>query len=1351
MAAVQVGTSNNVPIAFPSSPLDSEMQLSQSQPPPTPPKEHKALPPQLPFNRGWTSPRKAPAPPPKSPLPDLPPKAQQPLQASSSSSTWTWKRPGDFSAEAAAALLPAFADNDVLASAPKTPGGAPQLPDFPFIQPRDESMGCLADRRREKGKGREEAPGILTSSPSVSTHRPTPSADSLFEFGSASMIRPFPATASSSRRPRIPAAYQHQAPSSPRLDAARHPTLTNGNAPRHAHTRFNSESAATSLASPMPMADKPPALPPPLIPAENDEMDVVMAAGRHSRRRNRSAGNLLDMQEQLSSATTSSNHTVSRTITPVTARSRTPASMASRLDLGPAGTGDAKQTSAVPDPAVPSDAAAAASESQPVISQPTTPNTPKSPGIPAVLPESKSSPKSWRSVPNFRFGSNGNLHSTPSWSRRQPISPALASPASVQGSIGDSPMHPIHRKAPGTFSQRARTWSRTRKQQADPNDDSSEGQFRCAQAGSFDRSQSRAALQSHSQSVDALASSRSLAFPTPERNPYDVHDMHDVTCTPSYAKTGIKNLWENTKHRLHASRSQPSLVEEEQRSDKDRSNAYNNPPLPTKSSMPSLGTYAGHQGQQPQQAHHKLSTSVSAPPLSRVATDYGRKRSKSLKGRFQPSSNKRDTYVFKADADESTLPPRTVHSPVPLVRQVVRRDERAWTPMAVLHNTNGSDAHTKAGDDSASILSREPETWQVNTTSTANSPYVGVAPFRSLVDASRGGDEEEEEEDNSYQYLAIDVGGVPQGDSPNTSASRSMTRSDSDLRSQYTSGVGRKADPHESLNLGELLAAHRMKRESSSYEQDVGRWRDLGVDGFSEDGKATRFSGSAGHRGRRISFAPSATSSNKKEGQSSFFYTGATRSEFPRSMSHGGVGDSPRSSISPATSKHTSATSGDMMSTPSCDGENGTWEHARPSSEFFSSSSVRRMRMSNSNGNGDAGVPMVPATPRSNILSLARSSTSGKDGGNTDGTEGDQGEGAGKASMGNESATDTSSTIKAGSSFLPRLDSDLTIKRLAELEAENARQAKDSAQGHQGTRNEQPTFKFPRPHLANGEVTPTSKAAPVTGGGAKPRVNGAHHHHASIPSISSQSSVGTTATRFGFPSFMERGSGSASASASASASGSADQSYQSITDRKLQQSPMTPSTATMPSSIATTPTSATSQATTPTSAAFTRHHKTSASTSSLGSNATSSRVYMNGPSWMASGRGAGVVAATPAGHSKAASLDAQSERNPGQTTPFHPYAYARRSATPQAEHATIRLSTDLGSVDGNGNSAETAAAGGNSGVAPVHPGHRRLKNSIDLLERGGMDTIDEQQRRSAIGAGASEGGEAGQFEDAVER
>ncbi|PWN30939.1 hypothetical protein BDZ90DRAFT_28688 [Jaminaea rosea] len=203
---------------------------------------------------------------------------------------------------------------------------------LPTIQPRDESIGCLGHSNKSKGKSRAvdstprspiqratspptsprmcnssrrvASPTVVGASPPSPTRRNDRNVGVSTSSPSPPKIR---------KRPLLPMAYHHQTPQalpgSPTFAAliARDRQLASPSplSPR-VMSPFGTEStsaAVTSAASSRPLSpgnetplDKP-ELPRPLIPANQQEMGVIMAAGNHQRRRNRSAGDILDLAQ----------------------------------------------------------------------------------------------------------------------------------------------------------------------------------------------------------------------------------------------------------------------------------------------------------------------------------------------------------------------------------------------------------------------------------------------------------------------------------------------------------------------------------------------------------------------------------------------------------------------------------------------------------------------------------------------------------------------------------------------------------------------------------------------------------------------------------------------------------------------------------------------------------------------------------------------------------------------------------------------------------------------------------------------------------------------------------------------
>lgn len=1339
----------------------------------------------------------------------------------------------------------------MLQTAPKTANGAPQLPDFPFIQPRDESMGCMAGRRSSREKGKQRADGIagsvagsaganasaggrstpLTTTTRVTTPTPPPfkpqysHAHSLSAGSSISAADSLFSGSGSMRRPRIPAANAHQSKSSPRLDASRHPGLARraGNGHDRAtptptptpttarHIRFLSESKAGSSST------TPPALPPALIPAEDDEMHVVLAAARQVHKRNRSAGNLL-LDGRASRASTSATATsaIARSLdSPNTSRlgGAAVAPVARNMYDSSANRSNAPVARSIDHSNANSDklGGVGAPDTEPhvVVGNDSVKDAPNS------ATHSPASPKTWRSVPNLRpDGGKTAVMATPN-AHAEPPSPASSAFTFPQqhnvvaaGPIGDSPVHPrsvvassAHASRPSfAFAlQRARTWSRSRKQ-SQGGGGHEDGRFDDQVFDPARRQTARNQMRGHSQSLDLLTRSTASGrgnsniqshTPTPPSPASrlkdlplvpaaaDEEEVHEVTsCAPGVPRVaGIGKLWCATKSRMHrggANAHDGNAHDGNARDDAlsssvnsgNNNTSFSSPHGAASSSLPRL-----HASQsQPQLAdHHRTATSAASTATAierRAATprtrnvsspssttppppsDYGsRRRNKTLKGRLQFSPHARDTYVFVPDADESTLPARTTSADTAFTVQSVKRGDEAWVPLVVMKKPEGAEgaaSETPASAASASVYSSEfePEEWHVNTNSAQTpSPLVQSDQWRwrprprprneSPVDAMSGFN-----------------------DALNADERTTLTRSDSDLRAQFqqlarqhggggdgdSEGDGPSEDtrlsppaqPHRSgsssFNLGELLAAHRKQRESasSSYAGDEEATRQWQAVGGEQHDITTPLD--ERHSLRRVSFAPSATSELNRLGKSSFFYaSGGEGNETSTAAKSSSLSSTAPPLASPAT-----PTSASSHSTESHD---VMWENSRPSSEFFSSSSVRRLRGSTMAGEGAAAAAAVAiGMPELPNIHTAHSS-------NAD--------------------LSTLPPSQPSGSFLPSMASSETVSGQSERPLP------------------QP-FKFPRPPI-DGEgdgddrrdVTPTSRIPPSTSAAsvvpAMPRVNiphnhashahPAHHkHHGSNPSISSTSSVGTNATRFGFASI---GGGGGGGDGTASSSGGS-------TDQRHSRTLVLGTGGYC--STATTPRTPHSQ------------HKPSASTSSMNStgSATSTtaarKPYMHGPSWIAS--------PSPSSSSSSnGSIDGGEAQikgpfwdtapaQPGQTVPRHPYAYVY---APQQEHSTVRVAVSGDEGGGASNGADEEVNEDHSPV-PAPPlavfknGHRRLKNSIDLLERAAMGTIEEGGRGgvggspashsvdvahvsggAVVGGGGEYEGEAGQFEDAVER
>ncbi|PWN20404.1 hypothetical protein BCV69DRAFT_277643 [Microstroma glucosiphilum] len=181
-----------------------------------------------PFSASWNSPRPAPTPPSggtrngshnKSAsegavLASQALGSQQDHSATANEKPWTFRRPGAVAPESPRAS----SDQQSSSASPRGSGSKSDRSlagKMPIIQPRDESLGCLArqQRKREKGKQKAEERRSRPKEKEVkrgqgaSAHVPD-------AFRSEATFRPTPASTlpRSLRRPMLPAAYMHQTP-----------------------------------------------------------------------------------------------------------------------------------------------------------------------------------------------------------------------------------------------------------------------------------------------------------------------------------------------------------------------------------------------------------------------------------------------------------------------------------------------------------------------------------------------------------------------------------------------------------------------------------------------------------------------------------------------------------------------------------------------------------------------------------------------------------------------------------------------------------------------------------------------------------------------------------------------------------------------------------------------------------------------------------------------------------------------------------------------------------------------------------------------------------------------------------
>lgn len=351
---------------------------------------------------------------------------------------------------------------------------------------------------------------------------------------------------------------------------------------------------------------------------------------------------------------------------------------------------------------------------------------------PAATTPPQPQPKPSRSVPDFRHHQQG----------AQGRSASIANdgfPSSPSGDIGAAPKHTPspYKGRIGHLRHRARTLSRSRKISHGGTSGDDESIFGCRTAASEDSPRMHKALPlpgGHGGEATPRAETpKAKESPSVPSPPEDLN-RHQAGCTTGGAKDGIKHFWEATKHlastRLTTARSHPVLLEPLRLSGEER---------------------------EPRPSNGRPSTTRSPRSLapSNSVSDYG----------HSGHGNKRDTYVFSPHAE---LPPRTRPAPAgqdTVLPRVIARHEQILPQRQEAEDGVAGDVdaaprvmsvrHSRANtiDDTESTVTRE--TWRVDTNSVAGSPWV---PMKALLEPVQLTQVVEVNDDAEREYPAPDSG-----------------------------------------------------------------------------------------------------------------------------------------------------------------------------------------------------------------------------------------------------------------------------------------------------------------------------------------------------------------------------------------------------------------------------------------------------------------------------------------------------------------------------------------------------------------------------------------------------------------
>ncbi|CAO1628470.1 unnamed protein product [Sympodiomycopsis kandeliae] len=418
-------------------------------------------------------------------------------------------------------------------------------------------------------------------------------------------------------------------------------------------------------------SEKPPELPPALIPLDHEEMDIVMAAGYHSRTRNRSVTNRSDIVSGTDPGPPKSYKSVPQLPSDTDSGPKSYKSvpqLPSVTDSGPKSYKSVPQLPSVTDsgpksyksvPQLPSvtDSGPKSYKSVPQLPS-VTDSGPKSyKSVPQLPSDTDSGPKSYKSVPQLHTyvspTTPGSIGESPqSYKSQPPQLHTYAFPMIPQaGSIGESPCRPA--------SKMQSKWSRltTRRQ---------EDEFVCADANRYSHSKSssiasgevtcknsikavwRKRFNSHGHenrhrhsallSADSKSQSQSQSLHSQPQSHSQSQSLHSQPQS---------HRWELASHQRtqsHIPLSTPSTTQSLHRPSPSTPIAFQSSHRPSPSTP--ISTQSSHRPSpstpvsMSQSSHRHRSTST--------ASDYGRKK-----------KDKRTTYVF----DPNNLPPRTIASP----------------------------------------------------------------------------------------------------------------------------------------------------------------------------------------------------------------------------------------------------------------------------------------------------------------------------------------------------------------------------------------------------------------------------------------------------------------------------------------------------------------------------------------------------------------------------------------------------------------------------------------------------------------------------------------------------------------